>query len=268
MIYVKHWPFDNPEFLKFINLPIIKSILQFTLFSLSLNIIIRFLQLIYRKRKKYGDKFSDNVISGLQNIYYIIGFAAFVILLLSLFGVEPKELITALSILAASIAIITKDLVLDIICGIQLSFSKDLAIGDYVKIGDQKGNVLDLNINKIILHNDNDDIIYIPNSKAYSSELINYSQKELRKYNVEFAISTNQNISFEDLSEMLLEILTEYKEYRAMEEDKLMIISINKDEIKYKIQYKLNQVNPKIAGIIKIKIMNAILKKIQVINKN
>ncbi|MFN8329952.1 MAG: mechanosensitive ion channel [Saprospiraceae bacterium] len=105
-----------------------------------------------------------------------------------LFGVEPRELITGLSILAASIAIITKDIAPDIICGIQISFSKDLAIGDYVKIGDQKGNVVDINISKIILQNENDDEIYIPNSKAYFSEMINYTKKEIRKYNLEFAI--------------------------------------------------------------------------------
>ncbi|MEP7195377.1 MAG: mechanosensitive ion channel domain-containing protein [Saprospiraceae bacterium] len=261
LIYLKQEDLDHGNLPIFFHSKYFIFLLNFLIFWLALNIIIRFLQLIYRKRKKYGNKYSDNVIVGLKNIYYLVSFIALGITLLGLFGIEVKELVTALSILAASIAIITKDIALDIICGIQFSFSKDLALGDYVKIGDQNGTVIDINITKLILLNENDDIIYISNSKAYFSELINYTQKELRKYNVDFSIHTHLAMPLPELQNLVQKVLLEYEEYLDELTDNLKIIGISKDEIKYKIQFKLNQINPKIATDIKSKIMNAIINQ-------
>ncbi|HMX87239.1 MAG TPA: mechanosensitive ion channel [Saprospiraceae bacterium] len=244
--------------------PTVKLALQFLIFWLTVNIIIRFLQFIYRKRKKYGNKYSDNVIVGLQNIYYMISSVALIITILAFFGVEPKELITGLSILAASIAIITKDIALDIICGIQISFSKDLAIGDYVKIGDQKGTVVDINISKIILQNENDDVIYIPNSKAYFSEMINYTKKEIRKYNLEFAIHSSQNLNNEMIRQLVFNVFENFSTYLDEQSEVIKVISVSGNEIKYKVQFKLNQVNPLIADQIKAGIMEAIVKTLQI----
>ncbi len=166
------------EFVKSLleNSKIIAPVLNFATFWLVINIIIRFSQFIYRKRKKEGHKFSDNVIVGLQNIYYMLsGFGVFV-MFLGFFGLDFKELLTALGLVAAGLAIISKELFMDIICGINFSFSKDLAIGDYVQIGNHEGQVVDLNIHKIVLKNHNV-FINIPNSKAYFSDIKNYSHR-------------------------------------------------------------------------------------------
>ena len=47
-------------------------------------------------------------------------------------------------------------------------FSKELNIDDYVKIGDYKGKILDINLSKVVLQNDDDDILYLPNDKGVS----------------------------------------------------------------------------------------------------
>ncbi|NOT38609.1 MAG: mechanosensitive ion channel family protein [Saprospiraceae bacterium] len=262
VFFRKHITVDNLSLPDFISPSFLKSLVYFLIFWLSVNIVIRIIQFFYRKKKKYGDKYSDNIIVGLHNIYYIVSITGLAITLLGFAGIELKELVTALSILAASIAIITKEIALDIICGMQLSFSKDLAIGDYVKIGEQKGKVLDINITKIILQNENDDIIYLPNSKAYYSELINYTQKELRKYNVDFSVPPQLSISLEQLKNIVDQVLSDYTEYLDDEQFNLKITGINKDEIRYKIQFKLNQINPKMSNEIKSKIMDIIITKL------
>ncbi|MCC6817254.1 MAG: mechanosensitive ion channel family protein [Saprospiraceae bacterium] len=254
--------FNGYTYPEYISTNLVVKIYYFAIFWLSINLVIRTIQFFYRKRKKYGIKFSDNVIVGLQNIYYILVFSGLGITLLGFAGVELKELVTALSIVAASIAIITKEIALDILCGIQFSFSKEIAIGDYVKIGEQQGEVLDINITKIILLNENDDIIYIPNSKAYYAEMINYTQKELRKYNVEFAISPQLSLSLEQFRKLVDKVLLEYIDYLDDEEINLKITGIKNHEIGYKVQFKLNQVNPRMANEIKSKIMNLIITQV------
>ena len=167
---------------------LVRSLLNFLIFWLCLNIIIRLTQFIYRKRKRLGHKFSDNVIIGLKNIYYLLTVSAIIFMLLGFFGLQPKELLTALSIVAAAVAIISKELVMDVICGINFSFSRDIAIGDYVKIGECEGRVLDLNIHKIVLQYKNQ-IINIPNSKAYFSDIVNFSNREYHHFHLEFVVS-------------------------------------------------------------------------------
>ncbi|HRG31769.1 MAG: mechanosensitive ion channel [Saprospiraceae bacterium] len=246
--------------------PVIKSMHQFLLFWLSINLIVRFNQFVYRKRKKLGHKYSDNVIVGLQNIYYLLTTLAIIVMIVGFFGIEFSKFLTALSIVAAAIAIISKDLVSDILTGILLSFSKDIALGDYVRIGDYKGRVMDINIYKIILHNEDDDIIYIPNSKAYFSDIVNYTQKEIRKYNVEFSIPTDNDVTLDELKRTMDKTFVDYKNYLDPNSEKLKITAINKDDFRYKIQFKLNQVNPKIAEEIKSRILTEILKKIQLMS--
>lgn len=241
----------------------IKPLLGFLIFLTSINLIVRFSQFVYRKRKKYGHKYSDNVISGLQNIYYLLTAVGITIMILGFFGLEPKELLTSISIVAAAIAIISKEQVTDIICGINISFSRDLAIGDYVRLGDQKGIVMDINIHKIVLLNDNDDVVYISNTKAYYSDIVNYTQKEIRKHNLDFSVSAASPVSKKELQDHVFGILDEYKSEVELNSSNFKIISIEKDAVRYKLQFKMFQINPAIELEIKAKILEEVNSLIQ-----
>lgn len=213
---------------------IANTLLNFVIFWLTTNIIIRLSQYIYRRRKKLGHKFSDNVIIGLKNIYYLVMFSAVVIMALGLFGFQIKELLTAISIVAAAIAIISKELVLDVICGINFSFSRDIAIGDYVKIGDMEGKVLDLNIHKIVLfHQDN--VINIPNSKAYFSDIVNYTSVQPNKKYFHISVPNYLNISKSALDENFNSILNKQSYLDLIDRSSITTQSLSKDESTYKI---------------------------------
>ncbi len=240
------------------NSSIINPLLNFLIFGLSINIIIRLSQMIYRKRKKYGHKYSDNVISGLKNIYYLLITIGVVVMVLGFFGLEPIQLLTSISIVAAAIAIISKELVMDIICGMNISFSRELAIGDYVQLGEHHGTVIDINIYKIVLQNDYDEIIHISNGRAYYSDIVNFTQKEIRKCNLDFSISAKINISKKQLKESILKIISDYIVYIEPESASFIITSIDKDAFTYKFQFNLKQLNPKIEREIKSKILEMI----------
>ena len=258
LIFLKEGFLDHQKLPPIFYTPVAISIIHFLIFFLSVNIIIRFAQMIYRKRKHQGDKYSDNVIIGLQNIYYLLMVMAVIVMIIGFFGIEFSKLLTAISIVAAAIAIISKEFVSDIIAGISLTFSKELSIGDYVKIGEYKGRVIDINLHKIVLHHDDDDIIYIPNSKAYYEEIINYTQKEIRKFNVDFSINSNLNIPLSSLQVMIHRILLKYNDAVVIDSEKLKVINILQNEIRYKLQFKLNQMNPELAEQIKSEIREGI----------
>ncbi|MBK6546640.1 MAG: mechanosensitive ion channel [Saprospiraceae bacterium] len=245
------------------NSSIVHSLISFLIFWTSINLVIRFCQFIYRKRKKFGHKYSDNVIIGLQNIYYLLSGIGVAVMVLGFFGFHFHELLTSLSIVAAAIAIISKELVTDVICGFNISFSRELAIGDYVRIGDQKGKVVDLNIHKIVLQNDEDDIIYIANTKAYYSDIVNFTQKEIRKYNLDFIIANSVNLSKAEIEAKINEVLYIYSPHYEAKSSNFRIANLGKDEVRYKLQFKLIRIDPVLEQEIKANILNEIHKMIQ-----
>ncbi len=256
------------EFIKSLvdNSRIASPLLNFLIFLSAINLIIRTSQFFYRKRKKYGHKYSDNVIIGLQNIYYILTAVGIIFMILGFFGLEPKVLLTSISIVAAAIAIISKEQVTDIICGMNISFSRELAIGDYVRCGDHKGTVVDINIHKIVLRNDSDDIVFISNTKAYYSDIINFTQREIKNYNLDFGISGSKHISKSELQIHIFKILDNYKQALDAEYNQFKILSIDKEEVKYRIQFKLKQLDPHLEQEIKASILEVVHNLILSVN--
>src|SRR5690606_39719289 len=85
---------------------------------------------------------------------------------LTIFCVNYRTFFTSISIVAAANAIVSKDYIVDIVSGILLSFSSYIKTDDYIKTGENSGKVIDMTLSKILLLNDDDDIIAVPNNKA------------------------------------------------------------------------------------------------------
>jgi len=102
-----------------------------------------------------------------------------VVLVLSMFNINVKEAITSLSLIAAALVLITKDYISNLINGMYLTFNKVINIGDQVQVGLQKGKIVDITLTNVHLLNDDDDIIYIPNNTVFSTDIINYTGREL-----------------------------------------------------------------------------------------
>ena len=189
------------------------SIVEFLILLTIVNIVAALLIMVYRLRKNIPYKFTDNVINGINNLYYLIVTFGVIMMILGFWGIDFKSLLTSLSIVAAAIAIISKDYVSGIISGIIISFSKEINIDDYVKIGENKGKILDINLSKTTLLNDDDDIIYLPNEKVYMSEIINYTKKEIKKVSIDFELGIKYHTTIEQLENSLAESLKDFHQY-------------------------------------------------------
>lgn len=224
----------------------VELVLNYIVFVLALNLGIGLLSFYYRKRKKYSESKKDNVINGLQNLYYLILTGATIMTILGFWNIDASTLFTTLSIVAAAIAIISRDYLLEIISGMIISFSNEVSIDDYIKIGEHKGKVIDINLTKIALINEDDDIVFLPNNKVFSSEIVNYTKGQIRKVNIEFELDLKFLKPIEELENDLIECLADYHD--QMEKDKfiLRIVSINKESLFLKFQFQLLQVNREI----------------------
>lgn len=213
------------------------AFIRFLLFAISLNLISELFTFIYRRKKKLKANNQDNITKGIKNIYYLLIVFAGIFALIRAFGYEPKELITSLSIVAAAIAIVGKEYIMDVLSGMALSFSTIVEIGDEISVDDIRGKVIDISISKTYLLNDEDDVIYIPNNLLFSGKIINYSQSDVKKTSIDFEIEISNLTSVESLENELIMALDEYKEYIRPNSYNLKTVTIKKDHFKMNFQY-------------------------------
>lgn len=243
--------------------PITLVILRFLILLFGASLVVRLLAMIYRGRKHLPYHKRDNVTTGLSNLFMMFIFVYGFISIFGLFGISLGHMFTTLSIVGAAIAIISKDFVADIISGIVISFSREISIDDYVKIGENRGKIIDINIAKTALLNEDDDIIFLPNSTVFTSDVINYTKKQIKKTSIEFEVPTGGISSIEELEEQLIQSLAEYHHLIEPNSYFLRVIHIKKDYLSLKFQYSLIQFSRELERQIKRKAVRHIVKNIR-----
>lgn len=215
------------------------AILGFVIFLIVIDMLRKSLVYIYSKKNSLSTKTAENFNFGINNISkFLIGFGA-IVTLFAFFGIDFKSLITSLSIVAAAIAIITKEYISDFIVGLYFSFSSNIEIGDYVKVDDIKGNILEIAMLKIKILNDDDALVIIPNSKVYNSDIVNYTKRDFRSLSIDFQIDINAIKNLELFEAELISSLDPFKEYLEPNSFNLKIEEMKKDSIDIKFQYTL-----------------------------
>ncbi|MCI4647731.1 mechanosensitive ion channel family protein [Phaeodactylibacter sp.] len=238
-------------------------VMGFIVFALSASLAVAILSYLYRRNKKLPSSKNDNVLLGLRNIYYIVLTGAAMITILGFWNIDLKTLFTTLSIVAAAIAIISKDYVSEIISGIIISFSREVTIDDYVKIGEHKGKIIDINLTKIALLNEDDDVIFIPNNKVFTSEIVNYTRREIKKVSIEFEVLTAAIETVEELESDLIRSIQEYEAHIEPQSYNLKVVDIRKDSVSLKFQYILREINRELEREIRRKTVRRVVNYIK-----
>jgi len=221
----------------------LRSVLAFIVFYVSINLISNTTKYFYSKRNKIPKNKKNNVHFGIENIASLTVGLGFVAMLISLFGVNPLELITSLTIVAAAFAILTKEYIADFLSGIYLSFSNTFEVNDYVKIDNQKGKIVEISMLKVRILNDDYDVVIIPNTKVHYNEIINYTKKDVRLMTVDFQIALKHIDSIEQLEQGIITSLESFSEYIEPKSYNLKVVEMKTDSLDVKFQYKLNLID-------------------------
>ncbi|WP_236970286.1 mechanosensitive ion channel family protein [Membranihabitans marinus] len=235
---------------------------NFLIAVLMVDLGIRTIIHFYKRKKNLGAGKYDNVTLGLKNIYYLFLTGALISAILAGFGVDYKTFFTSISIVAAAIAIVSKDYIVDIISGIILSFSSYIKINDYVKVGEEKGRIIDMTLSKTLLLNDEDDIIAISNNKVFTSEITNYTRKASKKVSIDFEINLHALDTIEKLEQELIRSLDDYNKYIVEDSFQFKIVEIHKDSLSLKFQYVLKRMNRPIEKDIRTKTVRRVVNLI------
>ena len=204
-----------------------------------LNLIVRLIKGLYRRRNYARRRGSKNFIFGVENIRKLLIGMVTVFTIFSLLGIDFRTLFTSLSIIAAAIAIVSKDFVNDLVIGIYYSFTDVFEVGDYVKFHGRRGRVAEIGLLKVSVLNDNDDVVILPNSKIYADEIVNYTRRDVRLMSIDFELDPKLVGTVEALERGLIGALDPIEDDVELRTCLLKVIEVRKDVIEFKFQFRI-----------------------------
>lgn len=209
--------------------------------SLTVSLIRLVIIFWYVRKHKLKSNIKDNFILGINRIVSILNTVFFALAFMVFVGVDPIKFLTSITIVAAAIALTFKDYITNMINGLIIMFSDRLSLGDHIKVHDIEGKIIDITLINMILQNEDNDMVIIPNSIAFSSVIINQSKQNIKKLSVEFQMSLHFGYTPAYLENHLRKAVTPYEGYITIDGLTVKTIAINKDEARFKIQVLLNK---------------------------
>lgn len=129
---------------------------------------------IFNFRNKNVDvKKHKTIINLISNLFRVFVISISFILILQNFGIDTASFVASLGVFSLVVGLALQDVLKDLIAGINMIFEGQCNIGDWVKIGDFKGEVLASNFRTTKLKAYTGEIKIISNRNI--SEITNYS---------------------------------------------------------------------------------------------
>lgn len=213
----------------------IKGINSFLIPSIVLSVIRVLIISVYNARHANRDV-RGNFVLGINRLTAILNTVLFVIAIMVTFGINPVEFLTSLTFVAMAIAVLFRDYITNLLSGLFIMFSEQLSVGDRIQVGEHKGRIMDVTFANILLQNEEDDIVMVPNNLVFTHSMVNLSSHRSNLFTVKFELPLNLAT---DIKTLEREIKETVRNHPYLNEDKsltLLVEEIGKDFVRYKIE--------------------------------
>ena len=199
--------------LEFVDFTINPILFKFTSFLTALsfllagNILIslgRIILVRFYLRKKQADPLQNNFVLGINRIASMLNVIVFLIAIMIFFQIKPLEFLSSITIVAAAIALLSKDYITNMLNGLIIMFSDQVTLGDHIMVAENRGKILDITLLTVVLLNEDHDLVMVPNSLLLSSQVINYSRQNVKKFTFEFEVKSKPGLKIDQIEKQLL----------------------------------------------------------------
>lgn len=221
---------------------IIKQFIRALIFLISANLIIslgRIITLRIYLRQREETKVQPNFMLGIDRIAGLLNSFVLLICMMLAFGINPFEFLTSITIVAAAIALLTKEYITNIVNGLIMMFSDQLEIGDKIQIGRHTGFIRDITLINLVLKNDSGEIILIPNTMALTSDVVNFSKNNTHQVIFDSEISSKNEVHLDALEQNLTERLKKYPGVVFVEGAQLNVIERKAETFLIRFQFPI-----------------------------
>lgn len=143
--------------------------------------------------------------SFLTSVISVLLYVIVAVIVLSVLNVPMDSIVTVIGTAGLAIGLALQDSLANVAGGFLIMFTKPLKVGDLVKFGDVTGTVKSVGILQTQLVLGDQTVVFIPNGQVAESVIVNYSEKEMRRLDLEISISYDAD--FEKAKQVIAELI-------------------------------------------------------------
>ncbi len=185
----------------------IKVIVGFVIFIISFKII----NVLARRFTKQSEKRGvDKTIS--RTLIYIFKLSSKIIIVVCLIGyvgIDTSGITALIASAGVCIGLAVNGAVSNLAGGVMLIVTRPFKIDDYIEVLGHSGTVEEIRITQTKLRTPDNKVVYIPNGSLSNAEIINYSEKDIRRVDNTFSIA--YDCDFEKAKEIINNICLEHQ---------------------------------------------------------
>ncbi len=183
-----------------------------------IKIVNRFIKKFFDNQEY--DPTLENFIASLIN--WALKIILFVLVITQL-GVESASLITVIGAAGLAIGLALQGSLSNFAGGVLILLLKPFKVGHWIKAQDVEGTVKDISIFNTRLITFGNQLAIIPNGKLSNDSIINYTEEGIRRENLTFGISYDDDIK--QAKEILLNLVSEQETVLKLE-DKMPMVAV------------------------------------------
>ncbi|MBQ9734253.1 MAG: mechanosensitive ion channel [Clostridia bacterium] len=182
---------------------IIALVIMFVSFKL-INMIAR------RIEKKAGQKNADKTI--MKTLAYILRLGLKIVVticLVGFLGIDTSGLTALVASLGVCIGLAVNGALSNLAGGVLIILTRPFKVDDYIEAQGHAGTVVDIHITNTKLLTPDNKVIYLPNGALANGDIVNYSEKDLRRVDMQFSIGYSDD--FEKAKDVIKEICEKHE---------------------------------------------------------
>lgn len=170
---------------------IISAILFLVLGLLCIKILLKVIYNILDKSKI--DKIDQTASGFIKSAIRIILYIFLGIIVLSILKVPMTSIVTVIGTMGVTIGLALKDSLSNVSGGFIILLNRPFRVGDYVETAGVSGTVEQIGIFYTTIVTSDNKTAHVPNGTITNCNIVNYSQKEIRRLDLEYTISYDCN---------------------------------------------------------------------------
>ena len=185
------------------------NVLKFVIFlivgAIVCKVALSILRRIFKGPKSKLNETAANFLLGLVKAALA---ALYVIILLSMLGVDTTSLVAIFSVLTLAISLAVQGVISNLASGIMLIVNKPFEEGDYIDIDGTAGTVEHIHITCTKLKTGDNKVVTVPNATITAAVITNYSEKETRRLDLTFSVAYGSDV--EQVKRIILGVIAKH----------------------------------------------------------
>ncbi|PRD56425.1 small conductance mechanosensitive ion channel family transporter [Sphingobacterium gobiense] len=259
LLYVSFWYLDG-FYKQYPWLNNVSAGLNLFLTSSILFSIGRYIMIMIYKKRHEKRIVRGNFVLGINRLTVVLNTSVAVISLMIAFGIDPRDFVTSLTIVAMAIAVTFREYITNLISGLFIMFSDQLSVGDRVAVGEHKGRIVDINFSSLVIQNEDDDMVMVPNNMVFTSPIINLSAHRSTLFLVKFELPLQVSVDADKLEESIQAVLANHPYLTGEDDLQLKVVELGKDFVKYKMEMHAKSSSNKVHKQVENEVFKEVLK--------